>query len=97
MNGFTAWRQTVDARFLRPKTFARVAASAVSRNPPLGCGARQRTIEYIKQTQVDLRRLRVMHPTGNIDAYQNLLIGAYHPERHAKQIEEVKSSPHYPK
>jgi hypothetical protein len=41
--------------------------------------------------------LRVMHPTGNIDVYQNLLIGAYHPQRHAKQIEEVKSSPRYPK
>jgi DinB superfamily len=60
-------------------------------------GARQRTIEYVEQTLPDLRRLRVMHPTGNIDVYQNLLIGAYHPERHAKQIEEVKSSPGYPK
>jgi hypothetical protein len=72
--------------------FGSVAESAVA-----FCGARQRTIEYIKQTQLDLRRLRVMHPTGNIDVYQNLLIGAYHPERHAKQIEEVKSSPRYPK
>jgi len=59
--------------------------------------ARQKTIEYVEQTLPDLRRLRVMHPTGNIDVYQNLLIGAYHPERHAKQIEEVKSSPGYPK
>jgi hypothetical protein len=39
-----------------------------------------------------------MHPAaGSIDVYQNLLIMAYHPERHAKQIEEVKSSEGYPK
>jgi hypothetical protein len=61
-------------------------------------GARQKTVEYVQQTQADLRRLRVMHPAaGSIDVYQNLLIGAYHPERHAKQIEEIKSSEAYPK
>jgi hypothetical protein len=60
--------------------------------------ARQETVEYVQQTQADLRRLRVMHPAaGSIDVYQNLLIGAYHPERHAKQIEETKSSEAYPK
>jgi DinB superfamily len=60
-------------------------------------GARQKTIEYVQQTQADLRRRRVMHPAaGSIDVYQNLLIGAYHPERHAKQIEEIKSDEAYP-
>jgi hypothetical protein len=59
--------------------------------------ARQKTIEYAEQARSDLRQLRVTHPTGKIDVYQNLLIGAYHPERHAKQIEEIKTSAGYPK
>jgi DinB family protein len=60
--------------------------------------ALQKTIVYVEQSRDDLRRLRLMHPAaGSIDVYQNLLIMAYHPERHAKQIEEVKSSEGYPK
>lgn len=59
--------------------------------------ARQTTIEFVERTQADLRRLRVKHPAGEFDAYQNLLIGAYHPERHAKQIEEIKACHGYPK
>jgi hypothetical protein len=60
--------------------------------------ARHKTVEYVHETQANLRRLRVMHPaTGSIDVYQNLLIGAYHPERHAQQVEEIKSSEAYPK
>jgi hypothetical protein len=60
--------------------------------------ARQKTVEYVHETQRDLRRLRVLHPAaGSIDVYQNLLICAYHPERHAKQIEEIKSAGAYPK
>jgi hypothetical protein len=59
---------------------------------------RQKTVEYVHETQADLRRLRVLHPAaGSIDVYQNLLIGAYHPERHRKQIEEIKSTDAYPK
>ena len=60
--------------------------------------ALQDAIEYLRRTQSDLRRLRVMHPAaGSIDVYQNLLIMAYHPERHAKQINEIKSTVGYPK
>ncbi|HKN73976.1 MAG TPA: DinB family protein [Candidatus Acidoferrum sp.] len=60
--------------------------------------ALQKTIEHLEQTSSDLRRSRVMHPAaGNIDVHQNLLIMAYHPERHAKQIEEIKTSEGYPK
>jgi hypothetical protein len=60
--------------------------------------ALQKTIEYLQQTPSDLRRSRVIHPAaGNIDVHQNLLIMAYHPERHAKQIEEIKASEGYPK
>jgi hypothetical protein len=73
--------------------FSNVAEAAVAFRD-----ARQKTIDYIQQTQADLRRLRVIHPAaGSIDVYQNLLIGAYHPERHAKQIQEIKSSEAYPK
>jgi hypothetical protein len=61
------------------------------------CDARRKTVEYLQQSQAALRRLRVAHPVaGNIDAYQNLLILAYHPERHAAQIAEVKAHPAYP-
>jgi DinB superfamily len=59
--------------------------------------ARKRTIEYLRRTKADFGRWRVLHPTGDIDVYQNLLIGAYHPERHAKQIAEIKSSDAYPR
>jgi hypothetical protein len=60
--------------------------------------ARQKTVQYVHETQADLRRLRVLHPAaGSIDVYQNLLIGAYHPERHAKQVQEIKSTEAYPK
>jgi hypothetical protein len=60
--------------------------------------ALQKTIVYVEGSKDELRRLRVMHPAaGSIDVYQNLLIMAYHPERHAKQIEEVKASPGYPR
>ncbi len=60
--------------------------------------ARRKTFEFVEQAQAGLRRLRVVHPVaGNIDAYQNALIMAYHPERHAAQIAEIKTGAAYPK
>jgi len=36
-------------------------------------------------------------PIGVLDGFQWFLFLASHSERHLKQIEEVKSDPHYPK
>jgi DinB family protein len=58
---------------------------------------RQKTHRYVQQTAANVRGLRVQHPVaGNIDAYQCLLLLAYHPQRHIGQIEEIKSRPDFP-
>src|SRR5271154_5109450 len=59
---------------------------------------RQKSYQYVQQTAPKLRALRVQHPVaGNIDAYQCLLLLAYHPQRHIGQIEEIKSHPDFPR
>ena len=58
---------------------------------------RQRSYLYVQQTAANSRGLRVQHPVaGNIDAYQCLLLLAYHPVRHIGQIDEIKAHPDYP-
>lgn len=59
---------------------------------------RQKSRQYVQETSPKLRNLRVQHPVaGNIDAYQCLLLLAYHPQRHIGQIDEIKSHPAYPR
>jgi uncharacterized damage-inducible protein DinB len=58
---------------------------------------RQKTHRYVQQTGTKLRALYVQHSVaGNIDAYQCLLLLAYHPVRHVGQIDEIKAHPDYP-
>ena len=59
------------------------------------CGARDRTIAFLEQTDEDLRKSVAVHLLGTFDAYQYLLIMAAHAERHALQIEEIKHCPAY--
>jgi uncharacterized damage-inducible protein DinB len=60
--------------------------------------SREKTLEYVRTTQDDLRSHVTPHPAfGPIDAYQWLLLLSGHTQRHVDQIREVKSSPGYPK
>lgn len=55
---------------------------------------RARTVEYLGQTQDDLRRRTVKHPlAGVVSAYEYSLILASHPSRHAEQIQDLRQSP----
>lgn len=57
--------------------------------------SRARTIEYLRGAE-DLRKKLIVHPLlGELDGHQMILVMAGHPERHALQIEEIKSSEAY--
>lgn len=59
--------------------------------------ARERTLAFAGKMSVqDLRSKVVPHPRGELDGYQLLTLMAMHPERHALQIEEIKSDPGFP-
>jgi hypothetical protein len=59
---------------------------------------RDRTIDFLENTQTDLRSRTVQHPMfGMIDAYQWCLMIPSHTERHLQQMREVIASPGYPK
>lgn len=58
--------------------------------------SRARTLEFVEGGVKDLRKIQSEHPLiGPLDAHQMVLIMAAHPERHVKQIEEIKSSAAY--
>ena len=60
--------------------------------------ARDKTIAWTKTTTEDLRAHAAPHPAfGPLDAHQWILLLAGHSARHTAQIEEVKTSPGYPK
>ena len=58
--------------------------------------ARNKTIEYVKNTQDDLRTHVAPGPAGPMDAYQFLLLLASHSGRHTLQIKEVEANSAYP-
>jgi hypothetical protein len=59
--------------------------------------AREISLEYVRTTSDDLRGRWNKTARGRMDAYQYLLMMAAHVERHSMQMQEVKSSPGYPK
>jgi len=60
--------------------------------------SRNRNIEFVKTTQADLRDHFVTFPgVGIVDDYQVILFMVSHSKRHTMQLEEVKTSPGYPK
>jgi uncharacterized damage-inducible protein DinB len=60
--------------------------------------SRDKTIEYVKTTQDDLRSHFGPHPIfKDIDAYQWVLLISGHSERHSLQILEVRADPNFPK
>ncbi len=58
---------------------------------------RDKTIEYAKTTNDELRVHVGPGPIGPMDSYQLLLLLAAHSSRHTAQILEVKANPDYPK
>jgi hypothetical protein len=58
---------------------------------------RERTIEYIRTTQNDLRAHVEESGPGRIrDGFQYIMLISAHSERHTAQIEEIKQSPRFP-
>jgi DinB superfamily len=60
--------------------------------------SRDRTLDYVRSTQDDLRDHFTDHPIfKTVDAYQLILMMAAHTERHTMQLNEVKQAPGFPK
>ena len=59
---------------------------------------RKKHIDFINSSADDFRNhVAEQGPMGPMDAYQIILLMAQHTVRHTKQIEEVKTSPGFPK
>jgi hypothetical protein len=58
---------------------------------------RDKLIDYVKDTQDDLRNHVMVLPVGTYDCYQLILLIGSHSNRHTQQIEEVKADPNFPK
>ena len=58
---------------------------------------RQQTVDFVANTQRDLRIHFLDFPFGKIDALQGVLFLSAHSERHLKQIQEVKANENFPK
>ena len=60
--------------------------------------SRDRTIDYVKGTQDDLRDHYADHPAlKTLDGYQWILLVAAHTRRHTAQLLEIKADPGFPK
>ncbi|MDC6351987.1 DinB family protein [Zeaxanthinibacter sp. PT1] len=58
--------------------------------------AREAHIEYMKETEDDLRNHFAQMPFGTIDAYQAVLFMSGHTARHNAQIAEIMENPNFP-
>lgn len=57
---------------------------------------REDIVDFLKDTDVEMRNYINEFPFGKIDAYQTVLFMAGHTARHTQQIEEVKQSAGFP-
>ncbi|TRO66501.1 DinB family protein [Christiangramia sabulilitoris] len=57
---------------------------------------RENIVEWLKESDADMRNYVNEFPFGKIDAYQTVLFMAGHTARHTAQIEELKSNPEFP-
>jgi hypothetical protein len=58
---------------------------------------RNKLIDYVKNTNDDMRNHFVKMPFGPLDTYQMLLMISAHTNRHTQQLKEVKADPNFPK
>lgn len=57
--------------------------------------ARDKALEFVRNVNEDLRATEVTHPhpaAGTVSTYEMLILMAKHAERHALQIEEIKTT-----
>lgn len=55
--------------------------------------SRAETIRYVENCSEDLRSMLTTHPLlGPVNCQETLLLIAVHPERHAKQIDEIRAA-----
>lgn len=59
--------------------------------------ARKRLMDYVKNTDADLKAYYWQSPAGKISAYQWLILASAHAERHFGQMKEVMAEADYPK
>lgn len=57
---------------------------------------REDIVDWLKDSDADMRSFANDFPFGTIDGYQSLLFMAGHTARHTAQIEEVKNDPGFP-
>lgn len=57
---------------------------------------REDIVDFLKDTDVEMRNYINEFPFGKIDAYQTVLFMAGHTARHTQQIEEIKQSAGFP-
>lgn len=57
---------------------------------------REMTVDWLKDSDANMRNYVNEFPFGKIDAYQTVLFMAGHSERHTAQIEEIKKNPDFP-
>ncbi|SDR79810.1 DinB family protein [Gramella sp. MAR_2010_147] len=57
---------------------------------------RENIVDWLKDSDIDMRAFANEFPFGTIDGYQTVLFMAGHTERHTVQIEEVKNNPDFP-
>lgn len=60
-------------------------------------GERAKLIDYVKNTNADLRNHVTNLPFGAVDAYQLILFIGAHTNRHVLQMREVMADPGFPK
>jgi hypothetical protein len=58
---------------------------------------RDKLIDFVKNTNEDLRNHLYELPFGKIDGYQMVLFISAHSNRHTQQIKEVMADPNFPK
>ncbi|MUP45730.1 DinB family protein [Gramella sp. BOM4] len=57
---------------------------------------REEIVDFLKDSNVNLRNYINEFPFGKIDSYQTVLFLSGHTQRHVQQIEEIKQSAGYP-
>jgi hypothetical protein len=57
---------------------------------------RERTIEFVRNCQDDLRLRLIQHPVGLVNGQDCLAVLNAHPARHVDQINELKADPGFP-
>lgn len=101
--GALAGRDAAIADRLRDRSRARPAPESVHPQgrypepaPAIADFARARDVvlDFARTTPADLRAIVLPHPAlGELDGYQWLLFVAYHTDRHALQLEELRAAP----